>query len=209
MGPAEPRSRALDGRTMLALGYAVIGGVGVTGLALPLLRMTMDLDVLDSEFSPTGAAELAEEFGVAPGTVGAAELEFGFQSLGMTWLPGAVVPVLLIVAAVVGVGAAVSRPAPGDRRHGAVAAAMIVALAYSLLALVRFPGPWGSMSGTFGEEWDTALEQSDWVQLAPGTGLLLVWAAGAVVAVLAGAAWWLGRSADRTATPVPVPAAVG
>lgn len=208
MSRAGSRGRPLGGPTLLALGYGVVGVIGVVGLALPLLRMTMDLDVLDAEFSPAGAAELAEEFGVAAGTVGAAEVEFGFQSPGMTWLPGAVLAVLLIVAAVVGIGAVITRPAPGDRRHGAVAAAVAVALAYSLLALARFPGPWGSVSGAVREQWDASLEESDWVQLAPGYGLILVWGAAAVVTVLAAMAWWLGRgAADRVAQPVP--AAVG
>lgn len=208
---AAPRQegRALDAQTLLALGYGVVGGIGVTGLALPLLRATFDLDVLDSEFSPTGAAEIAEDLGVAPGTVGAIELEFGFQSLGMTWLPGAVIPLLLIVAAVVGIGAVVTRPAPGDRRHGAVAATMAVALAYSLLALGRFPSPWASMSGALREDWDAAMQESDWVQLTPGSGLILVWCAGAVVTVFAAAAWWLGRTADQAVPAEPKSAISG
>lgn len=209
MAAAGQKGRALDAQTLLALGYGVVGGIGVTGLALPLLRMTFDLDVLDSEFSPTGAAEIAEDLGVDPGTVGAIEVEFGFQSLGMTWLPGAVIPILLIVAAVVGIGAVVTRPVPGDRRHGAVAATMAVALAYSLLSLGRFPGPWASMSGALRDEWDAAMEESDWMQLTPGAGLILVWCAGAVVLVLAAGAWWLARAEDRAAVADPEPAVTG
>ncbi len=204
MAATGATGRALDAQTLLALGYGVVGGIGVTGLALPLLRMTFDLDVLDVEFSPAGAAELAEDLGVAPGTVGAIELEFGFQSLGMTWLPGAAIALLLIVAAVVGIGAVVTPRAPGARRHGAVAATMAVALAYSLLSLGRFPGPWTSMSGALREEWDAAVQESDWMQTAPGAGLILVWCAGAVVVVLAAAAWWLARPAEQAGAPRPL-----